>query len=385
MLGACRRVALVCVAGAGLAACASASNVATPSPGAGEYKVGQPYQVGGQWYTPHEQPDYDEEGIASWYGPTFYGHRTADGEIYNANDMTAAHPTLPMPVYVRVTNLDNGRQAVLRVNDRGPYANNRIIDVSEHAAEVLGFKRAGTAHVRVQYIGRADNGAPPPADDDSPEVMADNSRTSSADGSDVADTAADAEEATQTAALNAASAGATLAARTAPVVISPAVAAPLPSAGAAVGDDTADSAQPDVAQPDSAPAGMPGDYSGPTPPAPVSVASLPPDSAGDVPAPAPLPPQASAPVDPKPAAAVSTPARTHLYIQAGAFSSRENANRLVGLLASIGSFFVSPVEKAGTELYRVRSGPFDDLAAATAALARVTGLGNNAARIVVDQ
>jgi len=379
MLGACRRVAFVCVAGAGLAACASGSGLAPPSPGAGEYKVGQPYEVGGQWYTPREQPDYDEEGIASWYGPSFYGHRTADGEIFNAEDMTAAHPTLPMPVYVRVTNLDNGRQAVLRVNDRGPYANNRIIDVSEHAAEVLGFKRAGTAHVRVQYLGRADHAAPPPAEDDSgATVMASSAPDESSDGTDVPGTAADAAEAARTAALNAASAGTELAARTAPVVVAPAITAPLSPAS---GNDETEQGTPesDNAPPPDMPSGEAGVG------APVAVASLPPDPALDAPVPAPLPASEPASAKPGPVAAASTPARTHLYVQAGAFSSRENANRLVSLLASIGSFFISPVEKAGTELYRVRSGPFDDLAAATAALARVTGLGNNAARIVVDQ
>lgn len=130
------------------------------------YKVGQPYQIDGTWYYPKEQPDYDETGIASWYGPTFYGHRTANGEIYNAGDLTAAHRTLPMPVNVRVTNLDNGRSIVLRVNDRGPYAKGRIIDVSEAAAGLLGFKTAGTARVRVTYIARSTkpDGEPLPSD-----------------------------------------------------------------------------------------------------------------------------------------------------------------------------------------------------------------------------
>ncbi len=376
MLVACRRVALVCVAGAGLAACASGGNFAPPpSSGTGEYKVGQPYEVGGQWYTPREQPDYDEEGIASWYGPTFYGHRTADGEIFNASDMTAAHPTLPMPVYVRVTNLDNGRQAVLRVNDRGPYANNRIIDVSEHAAEVLGFKRAGTAHVRVQYLSRADNGAAPPDEGRNDDAaVADNAPSPAADA---AASAADAAEAARTAALNAASAGADMAARGAPVAVSPAIALPMPQTG-----DTPD----DAGEGTDAPAvELPSGDPESTSTAPVSVASLPATPAADAPAPLPPPVPAAATAGPQPSAAGSTQARTHLYVQAGAFSSRENANRLISLLASIGSFFISPVEKAGTELYRVRSGPFDDLAAATAALARVTGLGNNTARIVVDQ
>ena len=92
----------------------------TVPPNAGVYKVGQPYQVDNVWYYPREQPDYDETGIASWYGPTFYGKPTANGEMYDGNKLTAAHKTLPMPVNVRVTNLDNGKSLVVRVNDRGP-------------------------------------------------------------------------------------------------------------------------------------------------------------------------------------------------------------------------------------------------------------------------
>jgi rare lipoprotein A len=134
--------------------------------GGGIYKVGNPYQIGDTWYYPREQPDYDETGIASWYGPNFYGQRTANGEIYNAGDLTAAHRTLPMPVNVRVTNLDNGKSVVLRVNDRGPYAKGRIIDVSEQAAKLLGFYGQGTARVRVTFVSRSmqPNGTPMPSD-----------------------------------------------------------------------------------------------------------------------------------------------------------------------------------------------------------------------------
>ena len=130
---------------------------------AGVYKVGQPYQVDNVWYYPREQPDYDETGIASWYGPTFYGHHTANGEMYDGNQLTAAHKTLPLPVNVRVTNLDNGKSLIVRVNDRGPYARGRIIDLSKRAAELLDVVQTGTARVRVTYLSRADiNGALPP-------------------------------------------------------------------------------------------------------------------------------------------------------------------------------------------------------------------------------
>jgi len=154
--------------GAFAAGCAGApeapSQPVSVPPSAGVYKIGNPYQIGDTWYYPHEQPDYDETGIASWYGPTFYGHPTSDGEIFDANALTAAHRTLPLPVNVRVTDLENGRTLIVRVNDRGPFAKGRIIDVSERAAKLLGFYGQGTARVRVQFVARADlpNGAPQP-------------------------------------------------------------------------------------------------------------------------------------------------------------------------------------------------------------------------------
>lgn len=118
----------------------------------GPYKVGKPYQVAGVWYYPREQPDYDETGIASWYGPGFHGKITANGETYDQNALTAAHQTLPMPVKVRVTNLENGRSLIVRINDRGPFVNGRVIDVSRRTAQLLGFDTKGTAPVRVQIV-----------------------------------------------------------------------------------------------------------------------------------------------------------------------------------------------------------------------------------------
>ena len=124
------------------------------------YKVGSPYQVAGIWYYPKEQPDYDQTGIASWYGTQFHGRVTADGEVFDRNAISAAHPTLPMPVNVRVTNLQNGRSIVVRVNDRGPFINGRIIDLSERAADLLGYRAQGTARVRVTFLGRAELNGP---------------------------------------------------------------------------------------------------------------------------------------------------------------------------------------------------------------------------------
>lgn len=123
--------------------------------GGGSYKVGKPYLVGGQWYTPREQPGYDSRGIASWYGDDFHGRKTSNGEIYDMNALTAAHPTLPMPSYAYVTNLDNGRTILLRINDRGPYVANRVIDLSRASARALGSEGRGLGNVRVRYAGGA--------------------------------------------------------------------------------------------------------------------------------------------------------------------------------------------------------------------------------------
>src|SRR5215471_19043475 len=128
---------------------------ATVLKGGGVYRVGSPYIVAGRVYVPQDNPHYRADGVASWYGSDFHGRSTANGEIFNADAITAAHPTLPLPSYVRVSNLSNGRSLIVRVNDRGPYAANRIIDVSKRAAFLLGFTTSGTAWVRVEYVGAA--------------------------------------------------------------------------------------------------------------------------------------------------------------------------------------------------------------------------------------
>jgi rare lipoprotein A len=306
--------AVIAVAGFA-AACAttpsSENHAVRVPPNAGVYKVGNPYQIDGTWYYPREQPDYDETGIASWYGPTFYGKHTANGEIYNAGDLTAAHRTLPMPVNVRVTDLDNGKSLVVRVNDRGPYAKGRIIDLSEAAAKLLGYYGQGTARVRVTYVGRADAGAgvysPPPTP---PEIA---------------------------------------------------------SAVPAMPTKKIDTAALNV---------LPGATVAP----PVKVAELP------VPAALPviLPPAPAA----EPTGQVTkvpVPAKTRLYVQVGAFSSAANADRLKARLSGAPALSVSVISRNGQNLYRVRSGPYDSLEDADAALARMTDLGNNDAQIVVDQ
>ncbi|MBU2583048.1 MAG: septal ring lytic transglycosylase RlpA family protein [Alphaproteobacteria bacterium] len=124
----------------------------------GVYKLGNPYRVAGRTYVPRHEPDYDRSGIASWYGDDFHGRLTSNGEVFDMHQISAAHPTLPLPSMVRVTNLENGTSVVLRVNDRGPFVHDRIIDLSRAAADRLGFRTKGTAKVRVTYIGPANLG-----------------------------------------------------------------------------------------------------------------------------------------------------------------------------------------------------------------------------------
>lgn len=118
----------------------------------GYYKVGTPYKIKNRQYYPAETFSHTETGIASWYGPNFHGKLTANGEIFNKNDLTAAHRTLQLPSIIRVTNLRNGRSIILRVNDRGPFAHDRVLDVSERAASLLGFKNQGTTKVRIDVL-----------------------------------------------------------------------------------------------------------------------------------------------------------------------------------------------------------------------------------------
>jgi len=116
------------------------------------HKIGNPYKVAGRWYYPKEEPGYDEVGLASWYGKDFHGKKTANGEYFNMNALTAAHKTLPLPTFVKVTNLANGRTIVLRVNDRGPFVNDRVLDVSRRGAQLLGFQKQGVTRVRIQAV-----------------------------------------------------------------------------------------------------------------------------------------------------------------------------------------------------------------------------------------
>lgn len=127
----------------------------------GPVKIGRPYTINGRTYYPADERDYDTLGIASWYGPQFHGKQTANGEIFDMNEVSAAHPTLPLPSYVEVTNLANGRTMLVRINDRGPFARGRIIDLSRRAAQLLGFEDKGTQQVRVRRVYPTRTGSRP--------------------------------------------------------------------------------------------------------------------------------------------------------------------------------------------------------------------------------
>jgi rare lipoprotein A len=140
----------------GVSASPRVADFSEPVPkGGGTYKVGAPYTVAGKVYVPQEDPHYRAEGLASWYGDDFHGRQTANGEAFDLGSISAAHPTMPLPSYARVTNLSNGHSLIVRVNDRGPFKGNRIIDVSVRAAQLLGFHERGLAWVRVEYVGHA--------------------------------------------------------------------------------------------------------------------------------------------------------------------------------------------------------------------------------------
>lgn len=330
------RTLLICTAAVSLAACAGgpsssrgAGRFANVPYGHGIYKVGSPYQVDGVWYYPAVNYDYDQTGIASWYGPGFHEELTANGEIFDQNKLSAASKTLPMPSLVRVTDLENGRSIVLRVNDRGPFVNGRIIDVSRRAAQLLGFEGQGTAKVRVQ-------------------ILADESRA-------LAAAMQSGEGGTQVASAGEEAGG------------PPPKAAPL---------------TPVVSQQTLAPpSGRPAQQALRPSPQPVRTAMAAPPVVD------PATGKVAANPDFSPAPVVQTVpvgGPRQIYVQAGAFSNLENANRLKGRLSSIGPTAISRTTVNGTDFYRVRLGPIPDVAHADTVLNKVIQAGNNDARVVVD-
>ncbi|ALG71295.1 lipoprotein [Azospirillum thiophilum] len=318
--GVSRVVVLIGVAA--LAACAQKpAGTNTGLPTSGIYKVGKPYQINGVWYYPKEDYGYDETGIASWYGPGFHEKTTANGEIYDQNELTAAHRTLPMPSLVRVTNLDNGRAVVVRINDRGPYANGRVIDMSRRGAQLLGFDGPGTAKVRVQILAEesraiaaaARQGTPAPllAELDGPPPKA--------------------------------------APRGRIEVSGPAGPVTMP------GGSTGTARPPTVGAPVPPPATLAGSMSeGRFVPAPV-VAQLP------------------------------VQGHDAIYVQVGAYGSEENVAKARARLSAIGQrASISRTRSAGMTLQRVRVGPLDSVDRADALLNQIIQAGLTEAKIVVD-
>ncbi|MBC8159126.1 MAG: septal ring lytic transglycosylase RlpA family protein [Alphaproteobacteria bacterium] len=319
----------LCLCGAALIGCAEtefiaqtaktvASKVGSAEPAAkpqGRYKVGTPYQIDGAWYTPAVDYKYRETGIASWYGTKFHGRKTANGERYNMNELTAAHRTLPMPSFVRVTNLGNGRSIVLRINDRGPFARGRIIDVSRRGAQLLGFERQGTARVEVS-------------------ILAEESRA----------VARNMQGQSQIASI-----GSPLTVDSVPTVSVSAETLPPPPGAAQAAERPVDK----LPTPDPAVSQT----------AAVEIRELPNPVAETV---------STAPVLP-----------TEIYVQAGAFSVYENANRVRAMLSSVGKVQISQVLIGNRDLYRVRVGPINDVEIADAVLEQVVRTGYNDARIIV--
>jgi rare lipoprotein A len=416
------RWAVFLMAGASLAACASVSppgarypthnaQLSTPpAKGPTSYKTGEPYQVGGIWYVPHEQPDYDQTGIASWYGEAFHLKATADGEVFDMNAVSGAHTTLPLPSLVEVTNLENGRKLTVRVNDRGPFIGGRIIDLSYAAAQQLGYAEKGLAKVRVRYVGPA-----PLAGPDAGVRVADSRPTKPpAPRADTNVRLADAALPTPAwgfhkplATRLPAGAAAAAAAPVASMAAAPVAAA---RAGAAV----APRVQPDddvilTSYKAPEPVGMSALSSLPAAKAPTAapVASAP--SAPPMPPMSPAPSKGAKPHAPLTGAELGTPhserialpefrpsspspsmqvqvqaqAQAQGYrIQAGAFSSSDNARRAAAQLASAGQATVEPFERDGTTLYRVFVPGADDEVAAYAIRDKVAAAGFADARVV---
>ena len=374
-LGACAEVQLAAYTAKEIVA-----TVERPEP-EGVYKVGDAYQVDGAWYTPAVDTDYDEVGVASWYGEQFHGRSTANGSVYDMNALTAAHKTLPMPSQVRVTNLDNGRSLTLTVNDRGPFVRGRVIDVSRRASQLLGFYRRGTARVRVQAMSGADpvplivlaaaETAIAPLELTAPAAAPEAVTEEPLQVIDFA--AIPPEPATPDVLETARGAGEADAIDTAPVPEATAAAAAATREPLNVVDLTRD-------------------FVKPAPPAasePATPELLPAIAAFAGPAePAPMAAPAAVDREPLPAiarAAEATPAvAVARYIQAGAFTNVGNARRLSARLARFGSARMTRAMIDGREFYRVRVGPIATIEETDAILERIIAAGHPGALMVVD-
>ena len=324
---------LVLAASLLLAACATSEAprpAAHPAPNPHQ-KIGAPYTIKGITYVPREDPGYDRTGIASWYGPNFHGKLTANGELFDQDRLTAAHKTLPLPSMVRVTNVENGRSAVLRVNDRGPFAGDRIIDLSRGAAERLGTRTAGLGTVRVEYLG------PAPM---SEAVVALGRRQrpwSAPDGPRLASVTA----------------------------------RPAPSVVASDVRIVREAAAPDLSERpvlDALP---------PPPAAPILVRTEETAPSGATPVAVPRP-------SPKPVAPETEAEEPRYLVQVAAFGSAENAATASGLLPDAVPIDIAMTETAGGPLHRLRIGPYPHAFLAEEALRVAREAGFPDARVVTE-
>jgi rare lipoprotein A len=403
-------VATVALIGLLLAGCASPPPLQTAAApaahgwsGAGYYRIGLPYKINGVWYYPAVDYDYDRTGVASWYGEQFDGRLTANGEIFDLNRLTAAHTTLPMPSVVQVTNLENGRSLQLRVNDRGPFVDGRLIDVSRRAAQLLAFEGQGTTLVRVQVLKEESIAAAEEAIRNSGQIfVADAGAAAAMTTMLTAPVPARTAPAASVASLSAAPPPWFGPAQQKPPAppIAPVVAATAPTPRPlAVAMVTAPSAPPASATP-TPPAREPAMQTAALSPPPTSharparspfsrFALISPAEAAELPPPRRPPPLAHPPAPEKPnspsrvATAPSGPA-ARIYVQAGAFALPDNARRVQSRVAHFGSAEVTAASVHGVELYRVRLGPLLSAAQAQELRARLVESGYREARIVGD-
>ena len=303
------------------------------------YKVGAPYKIDGVTYVPMEEFRHTETGVASWYGPGFHGKSTANGEVYNQSERTAAHRTLQMPSVLRVTNLDNGQSTIVRVNDRGPFARQRVLDVSRAAAEELGMIGNGTARVRIEQL-----------------------ETESQAIKEIAINGGGPDE--QRAALDKYVAGR----RGPPAITATAQASPPPQPQPSVPAATVypDNPRSPAVVPVTASGSAGGSLGTGTP----TVASI---AATAATAPLPMAP-----------AAPSVQTASGFFVQTGAFSTMGNAERQRGLITSYGTTEISQASSAGREVYRVRLGPYTTQEAAGIVADRLKRSGYGDARVVAD-
>ncbi|MFH1158179.1 MAG: septal ring lytic transglycosylase RlpA family protein [Pseudomonadota bacterium] len=305
----------------------------------GTYKIGNPYKIDGVWYYPEENFTLVETGIASWYGPGFHEERTANGEIFDQNELTAAHRTLQLPSFVRVTNLENGRSVVVRVNDRGPFKRGRVMDVSKRTAELLGFVGTGTARVRLAVLERESRSL-----------------------------AVAARKGEDTARLTLAEVRGNGAGTVSQSVLQPAaVSQPVKAASPSADVD-----------------GLPESLLTPT----ITVDELTSPREGWNSAPPGR--MAEGHMDagrfmPDPVVTKTPVSPTGIFVQAGSFAVFGNAERLTKLLVKIAPAVIEPVTIRSRRMYRVKLGPLASVEEADEVLEKVIRAGQTTARIVKDK